>query len=242
MLENFISNIATKKKENHFFIKSFLIFFSCKSKEYITGKRINQTENELTRSQHLNEDLLENKILQNNDKILTSSLSSNSSIKNVNKNDFSLDIVNNNNSNNKNNNYLAEFKIDQAYLNEKNTKKKHKNLNIRDRNLVLRKEKPLNMDDDKAAVRIQSTFRGYKTRKHLKSDNKSLSLDMANIDLNSKKRVKSQSSQHKETNPEELAATKIQSTFRGYKTRKDLEGKTKQNRTPRKNLSPIQQN
>lgn len=64
---------------------------------------------------------------------------------------------------------------------------------------------------DRAATKIQSTFRGYKTRKVIKTNtNKSEPASNCGKNFNN--------------NPE-LAAIKIQSTFRGYKTRKQLNPK-----------------
>lgn len=71
---------------------------------------------------------------------------------------------------------------------------------------------------DRAATKIQSTFRGYKTRKHIKSN------PNLNAPLKSDSNKTSTSSKSLSNDPE-LAAIKIQSTFRGYKTRKQLKPK-----------------
>lgn len=85
---------------------------------------------------------------------------------------------------------------------------------------------------DKAAIKIQSTFRGYKTRKNL---NKQQLIDQQKQLKKLKKRSNSESDHSKLVNSAkrthlindpQIAAIKIQSTFRGYKTRKLLKSKT----------------
>ena len=88
---------------------------------------------------------------------------------------------------------------------------------------------------DKAAIKIQSTFRGYKTRKNL---NKQQLIQQKKELKKLKKRSNSESDNtnlivppsskktHLISDPQ-VAAVKIQSTFRGYKTRKLL--RTKKN-------------
>ncbi|KAM7537031.1 hypothetical protein Aperf_G00000076685 [Anoplocephala perfoliata] len=61
---------------------------------------------------------------------------------------------------------------------------------------------------DEAATKIQATFRGYSTRKHIQEE---------------KKQISEMSSPLSPTQPDpNLAATKIQATYRGYRTRKEL--------------------
>jgi hypothetical protein len=84
-------------------------------------------------------------------------------------------------------------------------------------------EKKLNI----AATKIQSTYRGYKTRSQIKKnkiyDNTESN---ENLKINNKKysdnlsNNKSIDNMHKIN--QDQAAIKIQSTFRGYKTRKQL--------------------
>ena len=112
---------------------------------------------------------------------------------------------------------------------------------------------------DRAATKIQSTFRGYKTRKNLKktksNENLKSSPATESRDSNSKSvRVVKKRSNTSSNSPNseenimadkskrqalindpQVAAIKIQSTFRGYKTRKQLESRT--NKLP-KNSSP----
>jgi hypothetical protein len=92
-----------------------------------------------------------------------------------------------------------------------------------------------NDDSDKlhkAATKIQSTFRGYKTRKHITktkpAKNAALSENKNNSSPNnssSRRGASNSSSNRNQKNKinQEQAAVKIQSTFRGYKTRKQLE-------------------
>lgn len=100
---------------------------------------------------------------------------------------------------------------------------------------------------DKAATKIQSTFRGYKTRKnlnvnlrtrktrsheHLANQDASGSAESSRVASESKQKVKKRShtsgsldkTKRKTliTDPE-VAAVKIQSTYRGYMTRKQLD-------------------
>jgi hypothetical protein len=85
---------------------------------------------------------------------------------------------------------------------------------------------------DKAATKIQSTFRGYKTRKDLNKQQ----LIQQKQPKKQKKRSNSESDNSLSTNKRpnlindpQVAATKIQSTFRGYKTRKLLKNKKNSN-------------
>lgn len=102
---------------------------------------------------------------------------------------------------------------------------------------------------DRAATKIQSTFRGYKTRKNLKKtkSNENLKSPAAESKARVVKKRSNTSSNCEENvmadkskrlaliNDPQVAATKIQSTFRGYKTRKQLESRT--NKFPRKSSS-----
>lgn len=115
---------------------------------------------------------------------------------------------------------------------------------------------------DRAATKIQSTFRGYKTRKNLKktksnenlpTTNKSHHQTASEASSKSSRVVKKRSNTSSNSpnseenimadkskrqaliNDPQVAAIKIQSTFRGYKTRKQLESRT--NKLPKKSLS-----
>lgn len=80
---------------------------------------------------------------------------------------------------------------------------------------------------NKAATKIQSTYRGYKTRSQIKkttstSSNKPTTTTTSHSKTGSSK-TKHSDVANKKVNQEEQAAIKIQSTFRGYKTRKQLD-------------------
>lgn len=88
-------------------------------------------------------------------------------------------------------------------------------------------EKPIQVLD-KAATKIQSTFRGYKTRKNIKRSNLQNEHHRDIKPSKQKKRNSLSEVRAKSTDSKrivfdpELAATKIQSTYRGYQTRKQL--------------------
>ena len=75
-----------------------------------------------------------------------------------------------------------------------------------------------------AATKIQSTYRGYKTRSQIKNNkiNTNTKLNENSSLYNKKYEFASKKSKEKKINQDQ-AAIKIQSTFRGYKTRKQLD-------------------
>jgi hypothetical protein len=80
-------------------------------------------------------------------------------------------------------------------------------------------EQILNM----AATKIQSTYRGYKTRIQIKKNRIN---DKFNEDSKLSNKIysnKLKKSKHMHKINQDQAAIKIQSTFRGYKTRKQLD-------------------
>jgi len=70
------------------------------------------------------------------------------------------------------------------------------------------------LNEEEAATKIQSNYKGYKTRKDL-AENKTEPDDKPN-------KEEPKESEQEEDNTKDKAAVKIQANYRGYKTRKDL--------------------
>jgi len=137
----------------------------------------------------------------------------------------------NNNNNNKTSKILKEPNVSSDSLSSQTQSYNTDSRAVHDSNPSSRSTEEL----DRAAIKIQSTFRGYKTRKNL---NKQQLIQQQKDLKKLKKRSNSESDNtslsvtpsskksHLISDPQ-VAAVKIQSTFRGYKTRKFL--KTKKN-------------
>lgn len=157
-------------------------------------------------------------------------------LNNKEKND---DLVNdnNNNNNNSNNNIINNGSLLTTNNNTSNINQ-YCSQDYLSASAVYSREDISRSDDrmeqmlNRAATKIQSTFRGYKTRKNIsKQSKKSETMTKSKSQPNC-----SSARQHSPITDPEKAAVKIQATFRGYKTRKQLEASRSANASISANL------
>lgn len=86
-----------------------------------------------------------------------------------------------------------------------------------------KKEEPNNSKEHEAAAKIQAGFRGYQTRKLLTNEKKKpAKAESQDKPVKDKKEARKKDPEQDRWEEEEWAATKIQSAYRGYATRKEL--------------------
>lgn len=158
-------------------------------------------------------------------------------LNNKEKND---DLVNDNNNNNNNSNNNNNIINNGSLLttNNSNNINQYCSQDYLSASAVYSREDISRSDDrmeqmlNRAATKIQSTFRGYKTRKNIsKQSKKSETMTKSKSQPNC-----SSARQHSPITDPEKAAVKIQATFRGYKTRKQLEASRSANASISANL------
>lgn len=109
---------------------------------------------------------------------------------------------------------------------------------------LVTEERPPESDGkkEKAAMTIQSSYRGYRARKEFKVEQekqrkeKELAAQKREQELEAQRRLQRELEEKQRKEQEENAATKIQATYRGYQTRKSVKDRKKKELLPQPSL------
>nr|XP_040569707.1 abnormal spindle-like microcephaly-associated protein homolog [Lepeophtheirus salmonis] len=112
------------------------------------------------------------------------------------------------------------------------TKEIQSRLHQRNTNISEEAEENVSYDKEEAATKLQANYRGFKTRKEITLKNQNDSLNEAATEIQSRlhqlNRIISEEAEGNVSDDKEEAATKLQANYRGFKTRKEIKAKPKE--------------